>query len=228
MAKIKILLVEDDENLATSISNFLKDFADVEHAADGLIGQTMVSEGIYDLAILDIMLPQKNGWDVLKSWREDKTLNLPVLILTAKDTIADKLHGFNLGGDDYLIKPFHREELLARIRALLKRAGKDSDDGLLQIGELTANTQSHEITFAGEKVDLPGKEYDILVYFLQNPNVIVTKNQIFDRLWGFESDTSISVVEVYMSNLRKNLKSVGAADLIRTIRNVGYILEVGD
>lgn len=228
MAKIKILLVEDDENLATSISNFLKDFADVEHAADGLIGQTMGSEGIYDLAILDIMLPQKNGWDVLKSWREDKTLNLPVLILTAKDTIADKLHGFNLGGDDYLIKPFHREELLARIRALLKRAGKDSDDGLLQIGELTANTQSHEITFAGEKVDLPGKEYDILVYFLQNPNVIVTKNQIFDRLWGFESDTSISVVEVYMSNLRKNLKSVGAADLIRTIRNVGYILEVGD
>lgn len=228
MAKIKILLVEDDENLATSISNFLKDFADVEHAADGLIGQTMVSEGIYDLAILDIMLPQKNGWDVLKSWREDKTLNLPVLILTAKDTIADKLHGFNLGGDDYLIKPFHREELLARIRALLKRAGKDSDDGLLQIGELTANTQSHEITFAGEKVDLPGKEYDILVYFLQNPNVIITKNQIFDRLWGFESDTSISVVEVYMSNLRKNLKSVGAADLIRTIRNVGYILEVGD
>lgn len=228
MAKIKILLVEDDENLATSISNFLKDFADVEHAADGLIGQTMGSEGIYDLAILDIMLPQKNGWDVLKSWREDKTLNLPVLILTAKDTIADKLHGFNLGGDDYLIKPFHREELLARIRALLKRAGKDSDDGLLQIGELTANTQSHEITFAGEKVDLPGKEYDILVYFLQNPNVIITKNQIFDRLWGFESDTSISVVEVYMSNLRKNLKSVGAADLIRTIRNVGYILEVGD
>lgn len=228
MAKIKILLVEDDENLATSISNFLKEFADVEHAADGLIGQTMGSEGIYDLAILDIMLPQKNGWDVLKSWREDKTLNLPVLILTAKDTIADKLHGFNLGGDDYLIKPFHREELLARIRALLKRAGKDSDDGLLQIGELTANTQSHEITFAGEKVDLPGKEYDILVYFLQNPNVIVTKNQIFDRLWGFESDTSISVVEVYMSNLRKNLKSVGAADLIRTIRNVGYILEVGD
>lgn len=228
MAKIKILLVEDDENLATSISNFLKDFADVEHAADGLIGQTMGSEGIYDLAILDIMLPQKNGWDVLKSWREDKTLNLPVLILTAKDTIADKLDGFNLGGDDYLIKPFHREELLARIRALLKRAGKDSDDGLLQIGELTANTQSHEITFAGEKVDLPGKEYDILVYFLQNPNVIVTKNQIFDRLWGFESDTSISVVEVYMSNLRKNLKSVGAADLIRTIRNVGYILEVGD
>ncbi len=164
----------------------------------------------------------------MKSWREDKTLNLPVLILTAKDTIADKLQGFNLGGDDYLIKPFHREELLARIRALLKRAGKDSDDGLLQIGELTANTQSHEITFAGEKVDLPGKEYDILVYFLQNPNVIVTKNQIFDRLWGFESDTSISVVEVYMSNLRKNLKSVGAADLIRTIRNVGYILEVGD
>lgn len=228
MAKIKILLVEDDENLATSISNFLKDFADVEHASDGLIGQTMGSEGIYDLAILDIMLPQKNGWDVLKSWREDKTLNLPVLILTAKDTIADKLDGFNLGGDDYLIKPFHREELLARIRALLKRAGKDSDDGLLQIGELTANTHSHEITFAGEKVDLPGKEYDILVYFLQNPNVIVTKNQIFDRLWGFESDTSISVVEVYMSNLRKNLKSVGAADLIRTIRNVGYILEVGD
>lgn len=157
MAKIKILLVEDDENLATSISNFLKDFADVEHAADGLIGQTMGSEGIYDLAILDIMLPQKNGWDVLKSWREDKTLNLPVLILTAKDTIADKLHGFNLGGDDYLIKPFHREELLARIRALLKRAGKDSDDGLLQIGELPRTPKATKLLLQARRSTYPAK-----------------------------------------------------------------------
>ncbi len=125
------------------------------------------------------------------------------MILTAKDALADKLRGFTLGGDDYLTKPFHREELIMRLKALLKRTGKLATDNVLHCGPLSVDVANHSASVNDTPVTLNGKEYDLLVYLLQNVDTIITKDQIFDRLWGFDSDTAISVVEVYMSNLRK-------------------------
>ncbi len=165
-----------------------------------------------------------NGYDVLKNIRTDG-INTPVLILTAKAELDDKVHGFNLGADDYLTKPFHREELLVRVKALLKRSGALTDDSTIKINNLEVNLNNHEILADQQKIELNVKEYDLLVYLLQNKNTILTKDQIFERIWGFDSDTSITVVEVYMSNLRKKLRPSGNDNLIKTIRNVGYIFQ---
>lgn len=221
---IRILVVEDDENLANNITSFLSDFSEVDIENDGLSGKFAASEDVYDLIILDIMLPEMNGYDVLKNIRNDK-INTPVLILTAKAEIDDKIHGFNLGADDYLTKPFHREELQVRVKALLKRSGALADDSVLKIRNLEVNLNNHDIIANSEQVALNGKEYDLLVYLLQNKNTILTKDQIFERIWGFDSDTSITVVEVYMSNLRKKLRPSENDSLIKTIRNVGYIFQ---
>ena len=221
---IRILVVEDDENLADNIATFLADFSEVDIENDGLSGKFAASEDVYDLIILDIMLPEMNGYDVLKSIRDEK-ISTPVLILTAKAEIDDKIHGFNLGADDYLTKPFHREELLARVKALLKRRGALADDSTLKIRNLEVNLNNHKIVADNNEIALNGKEYDLLVYLLQNKNTILTKDQIFERIWGFDSDTSITVVEVYMSNLRKKLRPSKNDSLIKTIRNVGYIFQ---
>jgi Response regulators consisting of a CheY-like receiver domain and a winged-helix DNA-binding domain len=221
---IRILVVEDDENLANNIATFLHDFSEVDIENDGLSGKFAATEDVYDLIILDIMLPEMNGYDVLKNIRADK-INTPVLVLTAKAEIDDKIHGFDLGADDYLTKPFHREELLARVKALLKRSGALADDSILKIRNLEVNLNNHEIKAGGKQIALNGKEYDLLVYLLQNKNTILTKDQIFERIWGFDSDTSITVVEVYMSNLRKKLRPSKNDGLIKTIRNVGYIFQ---
>lgn len=221
---IRILVVEDDENLASNIATFLSDFSEVNIESDGLSGKFAATENVYDLIILDIMLPEMNGYDVLKNIRTDG-INTPVLILTAKAELDDKVHGFNLGADDYLTKPFHREELLVRVKALLKRSGALTDDSIIKINNLEVNLNNHEILANQQKIELNGKEYDLLVYLLQNKNTILTKDQIFERIWGFDSDTSITVVEVYMSNLRKKLRPSGNDNLIKTIRNVGYIFQ---
>ncbi|GEO58197.1 response regulator transcription factor [Companilactobacillus bobalius] len=221
---IRILVVEDDENLASNIATFLSDFSEVNIESDGLSGRFAATENVYDLIILDIMLPEMNGYDVLKNIRTDG-INTPVLILTAKAELDDKVHGFNLGADDYLTKPFHREELLVRVKALLKRSGVLTDDSIIKINNLEVNLNNHEILANQQKIELNGKEYDLLVYLLQNKNTILTKDQIFERIWGFDSDTSITVVEVYMSNLRKKLRPSGNDNLIKTIRNVGYIFQ---
>ncbi|KRN00150.1 OmpR family DNA-binding response regulator [Loigolactobacillus rennini DSM 20253] len=225
MKSAKALLVEDDKELSASVRDFITDFLDVDQVYDGEEGEFAAVQGIYDLIILDLMLPGKSGYDVLKSMRAQH-VDTPVLILTAKDGIDDKLRGFNVGADDYLTKPFHREELLARIKALLKRSGHFYQENILTIGNLQINLQNRSVTVAEHDVQLNGKEFDLLVYLVENKNTIITKEQIFDRLWGFESDTSITVVEVYMSNLRKKLKPDGADQLIKTLRNVGYMLEV--
>lgn len=199
---IKILLVEDDLSLSNSIFDFLDDFADVMQVFDGEEGLYEAESGVYDLILLDLMLPEKGGFQVLKELRE-QGITTPVLIMTAKESLDDKGHGFELGADDYLTKPFYLEELKMRIQALLKRSGKFNDN-TLSYHELTADTSTNTTTVNGEKVELLGKEFDLLVYFLQNQNVILPKSQIFDRIWGFDSDTTISVVEVYVSKIRKN------------------------
>lgn len=220
---IKILLVEDDVSLSNSVFDFLDDFADVMQVFDGDEGLYEAESGVYDLILLDLMLPEKDGFQVLKELRE-KGITTPVLIMTAKESLHDKGHGFELGADDYLTKPFYLEELKMRIQALLKRSGKFNEN-FLCYGELTVNLSTNLVTDAGQELELFGKEFDLLVYFLQNQNVILPKTQIFDRIWGFDSDTTISVVEVYVSKIRKKLKGRAFADNLQTIRSVGYILK---
>ncbi len=225
MAKvIKILIVEDDKILSDSIKNVISELGTVSQAFNGEDGLYEAEQGIYDLLILDIMLPLLNGYDVLSQLRQKK-VEVPVLILTAKDGLDDKIEGFQKGADDYLTKPFHREELLVRVKALLKRSLGLFAENILKLAELECHLGNRTVTYKGEELYLQGKEFDILTYLIQNKNMIVTKEQIFDRIWGFDSETSLTVVEVYMSNLRKNLKKVGLDRLIRTLRNVGYMLE---
>ncbi|HER2378265.1 TPA: response regulator transcription factor [Streptococcus pyogenes] len=220
---IKILLVEDDLSLSNSIFDFLDDFTDVMQVFDGDEGLYEAESGIYDLILLDLMLPEKNGFQVLKELRE-KDIKIPVLIMTAKEGLDDKGHGFELGADDYLTKPFYLEELKMRIQALLKRTGKFADKNI-SFGNLVVDLARKEVKVEGKVVELLGKEFDLLVYLLQNQNVILPKTQIFDRLWGFDSDTTISVVEVYISKIRKKLKGTRFVNRLQTLRSVGYILK---
>ena len=220
---IKILLVEDDLGLSNSVFDFLDDFADVMQVFDGEEGLYEAESGVYDLILLDLMLPEKDGFQVLKHLRA-KGVTTPVLIMTAKESLDDKGHGFELGADDYLTKPFYLEELKMRIQALLKRAGKFNEN-TLSYGDVTVNLSTNSTLKDGKDVELLGKEFDLLVYFLQNQNVILPKTQIFDRLWGFDSDTTVSVVEVYVSKIRKKLKGTAFAKNLHTLRSVGYILK---
>lgn len=221
---IKILLVEDDLSLSNSVYDFLENFADVVQVFDGDEGLYEAEMNIYDIILLDLMLPEKNGFEVLSELRE-KGNKTPVLIMTAKESIDDKIHGFNIGADDYLTKPFYLDELKARIQVLLKRYGKIEDTSLIKYDDtLVVNTLNNTVLLSGKPVEILGKEFDLLLYFLQNRNVILPKEQIFDRIWGFDSDTTITVVEVYMSKLRKKLKGSQFADNLSTLRNVGYIL----
>ncbi|HHJ8708003.1 TPA: response regulator transcription factor, partial [Streptococcus pyogenes] len=215
--------VEDDLSLSNSIFDFLDDFADVMQVFDGDEGLYEAESGIYDLILLDLMLPEKNGFQVLKELRE-KDIKIPVLIMTAKEGLDDKGHGFELGADDYLTKPFYLEELKMRIQALLKRTGKFADKNI-SFGNLVVDLARKEVKVEGKVVELLGKEFDLLVYLLQNQNVILPKTQIFDRLWGFDSDTTISVVEVYISKIRKKLKGTRFVNRLQTLRSVGYILK---
>ncbi len=221
---IKILLVEDDLSLSNSVYDFLENFADVVQVFDGDEGLYEAEMNIYDIVLLDLMLPEKNGFEVLGELRA-KGVKTPVLIMTAKESLDDKMHGFEIGADDYLTKPFYLEELKARIQALLKRSGKLEDTSTIKYGDtLVVNTANNQVTISSKPVEILGKEFDLLLYFLQNRNVILPKEQIFDRIWGFDSDTTVTVVEVYMSKLRKKLKGTEFADNLATLRNVGYIL----
>ena len=209
---IKILLVEDDLGLSNSVFDFLDDFADVMQVFDGEEGLYEAESGIYDLILLDLMLPEKDGFHVLKELRE-KGVTTPVLIMTAKESLDDKGHGFELGADDYLTKPFYLEELKMRIQALLKRSGKVNEN-TLNYGNLKVNLSTNSTYIDDKEVELLGKEFDLF-----------PKTQIFDRLWGFDSDTTISVVEVYVSKIRKKLKGTDFVENLQTLRSVGYILK---
>ncbi|HHV3358131.1 TPA: response regulator transcription factor [Streptococcus agalactiae] len=220
---IKILLIEDDLSLSNSVFDFLDGFADVMQIFDGEEGLYEAESGVYDLILLDLMLPEKNGFQVLKELRE-KGITTPVLIMTAKESIDDKGQGFDLGADDYLTKPFYLEELKMRIQALLKRSGKFNDNSLIY-GDIRVDMSTNSTFVNQTEVELLGKEFDLLVYFLQNQNVILPKSQIFDRIWGFDSDTTISVVEVYVSKVRKKLKGTLFSENLQTLRSVGYILK---
>lgn len=217
------LIIEDETIISDSIVEATTKIMTLEQAFDGEEGLFKASQNIYDIIILDLMLPKISGFEVLKKIRESN-IDTAVLILSAKDSVHDKIDGFNLGADDYLAKPFNLNELQMRIKALLKRTMKYEMDSELRYKDMGLS-DNRTIIAGDQSINLPGKEYEFLTYLLENKNTILTKEQIFDRVWGFTSDTSITVVEVYMSNLRKKLKTIGYEKMIRTIRNVGYLVE---
>ncbi|CAM2808518.1 response regulator transcription factor [Dellaglioa algida] len=217
------LIIEDDTIISANIVEATTKIMTLEQAFDGEEGLFKASQNIYDIIILDLMLPKISGFNVLKKIREYK-IDTAVLILSAKDSVHDKIDGFNLGADDYLAKPFNLNELQMRIKALLKRTMKFEMDSELKYKDMILS-DNRTIISGDQSINLPGKEYEFLTYLLENKNTILTKEQIFDRVWGFTSDTSITVVEVYMSNIRKKLKIIGYEKMIRTIRNVGYLVE---
>ena len=197
---------------------------DVEQAYDGEEGILYAREGIFDLILLDIMMPLKNGYEVLSQLRKEK-IQTPVLILTAKDGLQDKILGFRAGADDYLVKPFEREELLLRIEAILRRSNGIDRENLIQYKGLHLNLGTREATIDGKKLNIQGKQFDMLEYLITCNNTIITKEQIFDKIWGFNSDTTTNVVEVYASGLRKALKQYGYDKYLKTIRSIRIYLE---
>lgn len=221
---INLLIVEDEATLSDNIKEILSDLGEITQIYDGEEGLFEAETGVYDLILLDLMLPGKNGYEILAELRK-KNIQTPVLILTAKDGLEDKINGFQKGADDYLTKPFYREELIMRVKALLMRSLGLFSENQIVYKNITCNLATKEVTIDDEILSIQGKEFDLLVYFIQNKGVILTKEQIFDRIWGFDSDTTITVVEVYMSHLRKHLKPSGADQLFKTLRNVGYILQ---
>ncbi len=220
---MKILIVEDDRVLAKTIEQCIAPKYDSDIAYDGEEGIMYAKQGIYDLILLDLMLPIMNGYEVLQNIRASKNFT-PVLILTAKDGLEDKLKGFDNGADDYITKPFERKELLARIEAILRRTnGNYTETNTISFKDLVLDLNNREVKVNGQEVILQGKQFDVLEYLITSKNTIITKDQIFDKIWGFNSETSTNVIEVYASGLRKELKKIGYDKYLKTIRGVGYI-----
>lgn len=218
---MKILVVEDDKHLNKAICDMLKNIADTTPIYDGENAMYAVEQNIYDLIILDVMLPHVDGFTILKKAREVGTV--PVIMLTAKDSVSDKVKGLKLGADDYMTKPFYRDELIARVNALLRRYNNNFSGLQITFKDLKFDIAQKRVSINDETLDITGKSYDILEYLIRNKDIIITKEQLFNRIWGFESETIWSVVEVYVSNIRKTLKKYDYHTYLKTLRNVGYM-----
>ncbi len=220
---MRLLLVEDEQRLADALAYILKkNKYGVDTAYDGETGQAMAETGVYDLIILDRMLPRKEGVSVLKELRS-MGASTPVLLLTAKDSIADRVEGLDAGADDYLIKPFATEEMLARVRALSRRQANPLQGEKLEVSGLCLDPLHCEVTRGGETIKLTLKESLLLELFMRNPGQVITKEQILNRVWGLDSEVEMNNVEIYIHYLRKKLS---AMDLrLETVRGIGYCLK---
>ena len=220
---MKVLIIEDDKILSNTIKQCIQNNYDTDCAYDGEEGVLYAEQRIYDAIILDLMMPVMDGYEVLSDLRSKK-IYTPVLILTAKDSLEDKLKGFRVGADDYLVKPFNRDELLARVDAIIRRtSGNYTNKNVMSFKDLKLDLNSRKATCNGQELVLQGKQFDFLEYLLNAQNTIITKDQIFDKIWGFNSETTTNVIEVYASGLRKELKKVDYDKYLKTIRGVGYI-----
>lgn len=220
---MKVLIMEDDKVLSDSIKRIISEKYQVDQEFDGLSGYLLANRNIYDAIILDLMLPDLNGYEVLNKMRENN-IYTPVLILTAKDGIEDKVKGLEYGADDYLTKPFEARELMARLEAIIRRTNGSYKENILQFKGIKLNLSNREAFINNEEIILQGKQFELLEYLIQYKNTIITKEQIFDKIWGFNSETASNVVEVYASGIRKILKKYGYDKYLKTIRGVGYIL----
>lgn len=218
-----ILIVEDEKKVAGFIKQGLQEERyTVDVAYDGEEALLLAGMNSYDLIVLDIMLPKKDGMEVLKELRA-QGLSIPILILTAKDTLEDKVQGLDSGADDYITKPFAFAELLARIRALLRR-GKPTNETSLTAADLMLDPATHKVQRAGKQIELTSKEYALLEYFLRNKGQVLTRTLINEHVWGYRFDTGTNIVDVYVNYLRSKIDRGFDKKLIHTVRGVGYVL----
>lgn len=219
MPGLRLLLVEDDRRLIDLVASRLRSLGhEVETALDGDTGLQLASSGRFNLAVLDVMLPGRDGLSILKALRDDGS-DLPVLLLTARDTVPDKVQGLRAGADDYLVKPFAFEELLARIDAVARRSAADPR---LSHGPIEMDREAHRVWADGHEVDLTAKEFELLRCLLENAGRVLTRTQLKELVWNFDFDAHTKVVDLYVHYLRRKLGAAG--DLIHTVRGVGYVL----
>ena len=219
----RILLVEDEEKLARMVELELKyEGYQVEKAFDGRSGLELALGGGFDLVLLDIMLPQLSGMEVLRRLRRES--QVPVIMLTARDSVVDKVSGLDSGADDYVTKPFAIEELLARIRAALRNHG-GRDGQLLAAGPLAMDVERHQVTVKGQPVELTKKEFDLLRHLLENKGRVLTREALLDSVWGFDFVGETNSVDVYIRFLRSKIDEAFGIKLIHTVRGVGYVIK---
>jgi len=220
---MRILVIEDEKKVASFIKKGLEEehYA-VDTAHDGEMGLYMADVNEYDLIVLDLMIPKIDGLEVLKRIRSNKN-NVPILVLTAKDTVEDIVKGLDSGCDDYLTKPFNFTVFLARIRALLRRE-KIEKEPLLKIADLILSPVTHKVTRKGKEIELTSKEYALLEYFMRNPHRVLTRTMISEHVWDYHFDSLTNVIDVYVNYLRRKIDKDFELKLIHTIRGVGYIL----
>ena len=219
-----ILLVEDEKKVASFVQRGLEaEHYSVDVAYDGAEGLARLFDNQYDLVILDVMLPKRDGFSLLREARH-RGVQTPILLLTARDTLADKVAGLDQGADDYLTKPFAFEELLARVRALLRR-GTPVQTSTLTLADLCLDPVTRQVTRAGKKIDLTAKEFALLEFFLRNPGRVLSRALIAQHVWGVDFDTFTNVIDVYVKYLRKKIDADFEPKLIHTVRGAGYVLK---
>ncbi|WP_029290901.1 response regulator transcription factor [Cellulomonas sp. HZM] len=223
---VRALVVDDEPTLAELLSTALRyEGWQVEHALNGISAVRRAKELDPDVIVLDVMLPDLSGLEVLRRVR-DTHPNVPVLFLTARDAVEDRIAGLTAGGDDYVTKPFSLEEVVARLRALLRRTGATTarDDAVLVVGDLVMDEDSHEVTRAGTDIRLTATEFELLRYFMRNPKRVLSKAQILDRVWQYDFGGQANIVELYVSYLRRKIDK-GREPMLHTLRGVGYVLK---
>ena len=226
----RILIIEDEEKIARFIElELTHEGYEVVKCADGRTGLEMAESGGFSLVLLDIMLPELNGMEVLRRLR--RTSDVPVIMLTARDAVMDKVAGLDQGADDYITKPFAIEELLARIRLALRRSSHqvqekvhDAPDDLLRCGDLTLSPSRHEVKYAGKDIELTSREFDLLHTLLENKNIVLSRDTLLGTVWGYDYMGETNVVDVYIRYLRSKIDEVFGISLIQTVRGVGYVI----
>ncbi len=221
-----ILIIEDDERILQFVRRGLEEEGYlIETSTTGMLGLQLATHTEYDLLLLDLMLPDISGQEICRQLRQ-RGINTPILMLTAMDTLEDKIEGLHIGADDYLTKPFAFDELIARIQALLRRGhGYKEQSTVLQVSDLTLNRETREVHRADQLIELTPKEHVLLEYFMNAPGRVFSRSKILDQVWGYNTDPLTNVVEVHISNLRKKIDEGFSPSLVKTVRGFGYKLE---
>lgn len=223
---MNLLIVEDDIGISFTIARVMQDEGHkVTECHNGEEGLHHALYGEFDLIILDIMLPKVDGFTFIQELRKQR-VDTPILCLTAKDGLNDRVKGLTIGADDYVVKPFEIPELIVRVKVLLRRYGNVNQEEQISYGPIAIQVRNRTITVTGEELTLTEKEYELLEYLLLNKEQIVTKDQIYNRIWGLDSEAGIGIVELYVHYLRKKLSSWHADQFIQTVRGLGYILRI--
>jgi two-component system response regulator MprA len=218
----RVLVVEDDDDIAQAVQRSLRmEGYDVRIAADGEAALRQATEYLPDLVVLDLGLPKMDGIDVARQLRA--TDDTPILMLTARDTVDDRVEGLDSGADDYLVKPFERQELLARLRALLRRRPPRGTASVV-VGDLTLNPDTHEVRRNDRHVELTQREFELLEYLMRNERIVIPRQRLLEEVWGYDPFASTNTIEVFVSNLRRKLEADGEDRLLHTIRGAGYVL----